>query len=666
MTQLKDIKGVGPVTLEKLNHQGIKTIKDLLFFFPSKYTNNDFNELSEIEINKSLILVARIIQKPKIYFIRKNLDKLTVQVQADEMIFNVSVFNRRYISKHLQLGEEIVVTGKFIKNRKHFTASNITLLKNYKQGIIPQYRFKDIKPGTIRKIYKEVLKQEIDLYETIPEHLLQKHQLLDINDLIYYIHEPRNEMDVVHSKKRIIYEELLGFALKITLLKDLNDSIITKPKKYDIQKVREFIKTLPFELTEDQKESTNQIFRDFKKEKQMNRLLQGDVGSGKTIISIIASYAVVTANQTVAIMAPTLVLAKQHYETFKKYLSSFKVNIELLTSDKPAKDKRLIKDKLEQHEIDIIIGTHALLNDDLDFRNLGFIVIDEQHRFGVNQRRKLRLKGVRPDILLMSATPIPRTLTISIYKDIDVSFIKQKPSGRQSVKTEIANFEAFDDLLSKIKKELDLGRQAYVICPKILDSEESTKLSVEEMYKLLSAKLEDQYTVDALHGKMTDQEKTNVLDKFYTNQTHILVSTTVVEVGVNVTNATVMIIMNAENFGLSQLHQLRGRIGRNSYQSYCYLVVDNDLYANERLNILKETEDGFKISEYDLKLRGPGEVFGSMQSGIPVFKMANLIDDEVILNQAFDDALTILASKDMISNVLKEKTIKTIESYNLD
>jgi len=398
----------------------------------------------------------------------------------------------------------------------------------------------------------------------------------------------------------------------------------------------------------------------------MNRLLQGDVGSGKTIVSVIASLACVTAGQQAAIMAPTLVLAKQHLITFKNYLNDYGVKIELLTSDLSTVEKRRIKEALRYNEIDIVIGTHALIQKDTDFFNLGFIVIDEQHRFGVKQRKILREKGVTPDILLMSATPIPRTLAISIYKDIDISFIKEKPSGRLEIKTDISSYEDLDTLLTKVQVELDKGFQAYVICPMISESDTSEKLSVEAIYKLLSQKLGHKYKVDFLHGKMNDQDKDFILKRFYNNDSKILVSTTVVEVGVNVLNATVMLVMNADTFGLAQIHQLRGRIGRNQYQSYCYLVVDDLLEASDRLKILKDTTDGFLISEYDLSLRGPGEVFGQTQSGIPNFKMANLIKDSQILEEALEDAELIINSKDTESSILRNKAIKAIESYNLD
>ena len=666
MAQLTDIKGLGPKTALKLNHLGIKTIHDLLFSFPMKYETHEIDSFDEKEIDKELTLIGRVYQTPKIYFIRKNLDKLSVQIEIDHVVFYVHIFNRRFLSKALVPGVEIVITGRFMKNFSSFTASNIVLKKNFKPGILAVYGLGDIKEAITRKIMKEILSYDYKLHETLPDFLLKKHGIPEINTLIHTIHNPKTENDIYLSKKRIIYEELLLFALKIESLRKLNQTVVTIEKKYDIQLVKDFINSLPFTLTNDQKEATNDIFRDLKQAKQMNRLLQGDVGSGKTIISIIASLAVVTARFQVAIMAPTLVLAKQHYETFNKYLSKYDIRIRLLTSEMTLSERRNVAKMIKNNQVDIVIGTHALIQENIDFHNLGFVVIDEQHRFGVKQRRELRLKGSTPDILLMSATPIPRTLAISLYKDIDISFIKEKPEGRKKIKTEIVGYEEFDDLLIKVKKELNQNHQAYVICPMIQDVDTSNKISVEEVYELLHNKLGNQYKIDTLHGKMSDDEKTIALDRFYRNSTDILVSTTVVEVGVNVKNATVMVIMNADKFGLAQLHQLRGRIGRDEHQSYCYLVVDDMLEANQRLNILVKTDDGFLISEYDLKLRGPGEVFGKSQSGIPTFKMANLINDEEILMQAFEDAAIIIESNDLQCRKLTNQAIKTIESYNLD
>ncbi len=666
MSRLTDVKGIGPKTVIKLNNQGIETVNDLLFSFPMKYETHKICTFEEIEIDKNLTLEVKVHKAAKIYFIRKHLDKLSVQVEINHLVFYANIFNRRFLSKFLTIGTEIVITGKFLNNLSSFTASSIVLKKNYKSGIIPVYNLKEIKEATSRKIIKEILSFDYQLNEALPDYYLQKHRIPEINELINKIHNPQSQSDIYISKKRIVYEELLEFAIRIETLKQLNQSIVTIKKKYDIELVREFIKTLPFTLTNDQQTATNDIFRDLKNNKQMNRLLQGDVGSGKTIISVIASLAVVTSGFQVAIMAPTLVLAKQHYKTFNKYLKDFGVNISLLTADIPIKQRRLIIEDIKNNQVSIIIGTHTLIQENIDFHNLGFIVIDEQHRFGVKQRRELRQKGATPDILLMSATPIPRTLAISIYKDIDISFIKEKPEGRKDIITEIIEFEKLDDLLKKLEPELNLHHQAYFICPKIQESETSAKISVDEVYEMLNHKVCNKYRIDILHGKLKDEVKTDVLSKFYRNFTQILVSTTVVEVGVDVKNATVMVIMNANAFGLAQLHQLRGRIGRDIDQSYCYLVVDDLLEASERLNVLKNTNDGFLISEYDLSIRGPGEVFGKVQSGIPTFKMANLINDQEILTAAFADAIEIIHREDIKSKKLRNKAIKAIESYNLD
>lgn len=666
MNQLQTVKGIGPKIEKKLNHQNIQTIEDLLFLFPMRYQFDSLNDFTEIERDLELTLKVVVTKKPRIFFIRRNLDKLTIQVKMNNMNFNVNIFNRRFLSKALAPNTEIVITGKFLKNFSNFTASNIVLFKNFNPGIKPIYNIKDISDKTLHKAIQWILSESIILIETLPDEILSKHHIPNINELISKIHLPESEMDIVLARKRIVYEELLEFAIRIETLKKLNQNIKSPKKQYDILRVREFISTLPFELTDDQKQATNDIFRDLKQDRQMNRLLQGDVGSGKTIVSIIASLAVVSSGFQVALMTPTLVLAKQHYKTYQQYFKTQGIRIGLLISELSQGERKQLIKQISNNEIDIVIGTHSLISESVDFHNLGFLIIDEQHRFGVKQRRELRLKGVSPDILLMSATPIPRTLAIAIYNDIDISFIKEKPEGRKEIHTDIVSFEEFDNVLRQIRLELDKGHQAYVICPKIEESEISQKLSVEEIFKLLEMKLPQTYRLGMLHGRLPDQEKTNIIQQFYENDIHILVSTTVIEVGVDVKNATAMLIMSADTFGLAQLHQLRGRIGRDEYQSYCYLMVDDILNASERLKIMKETNDGFLISEYDLKIRGQGEMFGQIQSGVPTFKMANLISDSHILEQALDDATIILSNNDIRSIRLKNKALNAIESYNLD
>ncbi len=660
------LDGIGKVTEKKLNSMEIFDINDLLHAYPKKYELHTLEDTDAFKLDTQLSFAVTVKKPAKVFYIRKRLTKLSVTVEMDRLIFNVHIFNREFLAKQLVEGQRIVVTGKFVSNFNNFTASGIVLEKNYRPGIIPVYNIKDINDSLIRKAIKSAFDTKYELIEEIPASILKKRRIPDINQTIRKIHFPETEEDIAISQNRIKYEELLDFALKVESLKKLNQTIFTPEKKYDIKVVKEFIEKLPFVLTEDQKQATNDIFRDLKKNRQMNRLLQGDVGSGKTIVSVLASLAVCTAGYQVAYMAPTLVLANQHYETFKRYFKNYPLTITLLTSELSTRERNDALSSILSGETDIIIGTHSLIQDDIGYHKLGFIVIDEQHRFGVEQRKQLRKKGVVPDILLMSATPIPRTLAISLLADIDVSSIMTKPAGRKPIVTDIVSFEEIDGLVKVIIREVELGHQAYFICPLIEESENSRNISLEELLPILKTKLPNNITMDVLHGKMKDQEKQDVLRRFYMNETNILLSTTVVEVGVNVQNATVMAILNANAFGLAQLHQLRGRIGRNVYQSYCYLIVDEIMAQSERLDILKQTDDGFEISEYDLKIRGPGEMFGFSQSGIPNFSMANIITDKELLEAAFQDATEIINSDDVKAKILTNKSIKLIESYNLD
>lgn len=666
MKNLLQLEGIGKVTEKKLNSIEIFDINDLLHTYPKKYELHKLENAVDFRLGSQMSLAVTVTKTAKVFYIRRNLTKLSLTVEMDRRIFNVHIFNREFLSKQLFEGQRIVITGKFLSNFNNFTANAIVIEKNYKPGIIPLYNIKNINDFTIRKAIRSALESSQELVEEIPTEILGKRNIPEINQTIRKIHSPTNESDISISRKRIKYEELLGFALKVESLKKLNKTIITPKKKYDINVVKEFIEKLPFTLTRDQKEATNDIFRDLKTPKQMNRLLQGDVGSGKTIVSILASLAVYTSGYQVAYMAPTLVLANQHYETFKNYFADYPIKITLLTSELKSSERNEALESIRSGDTDIVIGTHSLIQEDIGYFKLGFIVIDEQHRFGVEQRKLLRKKGMVPDILLMSATPIPRTLAISLLADIDVSSIMTKPEGRKVVITKILAFEEIDKLTEVIKREVSNSHQIYFICPLIEESEISRNVSLKELLPILKKKLSKNITMDVLHGKMKDQEKQAVLNRFYMNQTNVLLSTTVVEVGVNVKNATVMVIINANAFGLAQLHQLRGRIGRNIYQSYCYLVVDEIMTHSDRLDILTKTDDGFEISEYDLLQRGPGEMFGFSQSGIPDFVMANIISDKELLEAAFEDASEIIDSKDRKAKILTNKAIKLIESYNLD
>ncbi|MDY0023516.1 MAG: ATP-dependent DNA helicase RecG [Candidatus Izemoplasmatales bacterium] len=662
---LQNISGVGKVTLNKLNELNIMSIEDMLFTFPRKYEINYLNNIEEKELEKTLILKIEVTSKPKVFYIRKKLTKLTFSAKIENFKFQVSIFNREFLSHSINPGEYIVATGKFLKNFNSFSASNIVLFSNFQEGIKPLYNIKEITDYRIRKIIENIIKQDYKIIDNLPHFIKRKRNFESIDEIIKKIHLPEKISDVQKAKERMAYEEFLYFAVRVETIKKLNQRIITPKKNYDITKVKSLIQTLPFELTHDQKSATNDIFKDFNKDTRMNRLLQGDVGSGKTIVSLISAYAIVTSNYQVAILAPTLVLAQQHFQTFKRYLNGIDVKIELLTSEISQLEKKRIAKALSENKVDIIIGTHSLLQENINFSRLGFVIIDEQQRFGVEQRKVIREKGVNPDILMMTATPIPRTLAISMFENTDVSTIKEKPSDRKNIKTEIIDNDSLEKAFKVIDKEIQNNHQIYVICPLIEKSETRNQISVEEAFKIIRKRFKTA-KIDMLHGKMSDDEKINTLTNFYNNSTNILISTTVVEVGVNVNNATAMLIFNANMFGLSQIHQLRGRVGRNDFSAYCFLMVDNILEESERLEILEETNDGFLISEHDLKLRGPGEVFGSLQSGIPSFKFANIITDENLREMAFEDATEVLKSKDEISKKLVFKVIKSIDSYNLD
>ena len=662
---LKEISGVGKTTLSKLNALNITSIEDVLLTFPKKYDINKLDDITSREINKHMMFSCQIISKPKLFYIRKRLTKLSFQCEKNAFKFQVSIFNREFLSHSLNIGTFVVVSGKFIKNYYNFTASNLVLLDNFKEGIKPIYGINDITEYRMSTIVNNILQNEYNIDDDIPDFIKNEQKFLDINEIITSIHQPKTLEEIQSAKKRLIYDEFLRFGIRIELIKKLNSRITSPKKNYDINVIRDFIKKLPFELTNDQKQATNEIFLDFKKSTRMNRLLQGDVGSGKTIVSVIAAYAIVTANYQVAILAPTLVLVNQHYSTFIKLLEPQHVQVELLTSDITPNNRKNILLNVQKGKTNIIIGTHSLLQDDIIFNNLGFVVIDEQQRFGVQQRRIIREKGINPDILMMTATPIPRTLAISLFENTDVSSIKEKPSNRQNVETEVISFEDLEKAYKTIDIELSNNHQVYVICPLIEESETRTTVSVEEALNMIVKRFKTAKT-DILHGKLNDSEKTIILNRFLSNEIQILVSTTVVEVGVNIPNATTMVIFNANSFGLAQIHQLRGRVGRNDLAAYCYLVVDNLSEENDRLNILEKTNDGFKISEYDLATRGPGEVFGKTQAGIPNFKFANLINDEEIREKAFHDAKRVIESNDAISRKLTNACLKSIESYNLD
>ena len=665
--ELLTVKGIGDTMLLKLKQNAINSIIDIIHYLPSRYEKHEISSIHAMHFSETITLKATIVSPPVLNYIRKRLTKLIIEVITEEVVFKIVLFNREFLKSSLLVGAEVVVTGKFENTIKIMVASDLVLSKNYVLGIIPKYGLIDISDKVFSKLVKGSLHiNQLPFEDPLPDEIIKKQQLLTQKDMIKIAHFPTSESNILAVSRRIKYEELFRFGLRIALLRQLNDQIVSKPKKYDIDKVKHFIDSLPFELTIDQKNVTNDIFRDLKKSNPMLRLLQGDVGSGKTVCSMIAAYAVVTGHEQVAIMAPTEILAYQHYQNFKEALEPFGVQVQFLSSSIKGNERTTILNNLQEGNIHILVGTHSLIQEEINFAHLGFVIIDEQHRFGVEQRKKLRLKGLEPDVLLMSATPIPRTLSIAIFGDMDISSIKSMPIGRKKVITTVADFSAIDSVIKRVNEELILNHQAYFIVP-VIDGKEGTDLiGVSELFSILRNQISNKYNIEILHGKLKNEEKNEILSRFYEGMTQVLVSTTVVEVGLNALKATVMTVINAERFGLSQLHQLRGRVGRNDKQSYCYFLSDMVLLGNNRLDILEKTADGFEISEEDLRQRGPGEVFGSEQTGIPKFRMANIIEDEELLHLAFSDASSILNSRDLKAIKLIKNTLTMIENFQLD
>ena len=643
------LAGVGAKRADSLASLGIQTIEDLLTYYPFRYEDIQERNLNEILDQEKVTLKGLVVSPPVMSRFGYKKNRLQFRMMQDHAVFNVSFFNQPYLKDKVILSEEIAVYGKWDAKRKSLNGMKI-LGSQAVDDFSPIYHVnKSIRQTTLVDLIRRGFEEYGDLIEeNLPNGLVEKYRLLDRPTAVKSMHFPKNHEENHQAKRRIVFEEFFLFQMRLQGLKKSEKAETNGIEiLYDIQRLKQFIQKLPFELTDAQKRVTNEICRDLRSPQHMQRLLQGDVGSGKTIVAAIALYAAVTAGFQGALMVPTEILAQQHMESLLQLFDAQEVKLALLTGSMKAKERRELLELLEQGEIDIVVGTHALIQEGVEFQHLGLVITDEQHRFGVNQRKVLREKGWRPDVLFMTATPIPRTLAITAYGEMDVSVIDELPAGRIPIETRWVRTPQLNSVLDWTWKELAKGHQMYVICPLIEESEALDVKNAVEIYEKLSALFAPQYEVGLLHGKMKNQEKEAIMETFKENKMQILVSTTVIEVGVNVPNATVMLIMDADRFGLAQLHQLRGRVGRGSDASYCVLVANpkNEL-GIERMKIMTETNNGFILSEKDLELRGPGEVFGFRQSGLPQFAIADLVTDSNILEVARDEAQKLWQLKD--------------------
>ena len=648
---VKFVKGVGPNRVKLLNKLNIYNLEDLITYYPREYEDRSKpKKIADTENGEECLIEGIVTSHIKeIRTHRKNMIIYKLIVRDDTDSCELVWYNQSYLKKMFRIGETYKFFGRINKRigQTEMVSPVYDLEGNNKNTgrIIPIYPLTyRLSQNTLRHIIEEGLKQAKDkIAETLPEYILEEYKLMKLKNAMQSIHFPKELKDFGEARNRLAFEELLTMQLLLLNLKNKYKNT-EKGIKFDSKvKMSDVINDLPFKLTKAQTRVLEEIDSDMESDKAMNRLLQGDVGSGKTIVSIIAAYKAVKSGYQMAMMAPTSILASQHLENFKNVLEKYDIKCELLLGNTTKKKKEDILSRLKNGEIDIIIGTHSLLEENVIFKNLGLVVTDEQHRFGVRQRSTIVSKGKNPDVLVMTATPIPRTLALILYGDLDISIIDELPPNRKKIDTFAVRKSLEERVNNFVKKQIDEGRQAYIVCPLVEESEEIEAKSVEELTEKYKNEVFKEYKVECLHGKMKPKEKEEIMQRFKEGKIDILISTTVIEVGVDVPNSNIMVIENAERFGLAQLHQLRGRVGRGEYQSYCILKYQgNSELIRKRMQVMQETNDGFIISEKDLELRGSGEFFGTKQHGIPEFKVANLFEDMKLLKLVQSAAIKIL------------------------
>ena len=640
------LKGVGPKKVEIFHDMGIKTIEDLVLYFPKSYEDRrTVTPISELKAGSDFLIQARLVNK-RIGANRFNKKTpLVLNVSDDSGMLEVVFFNGYFLNKLFDIGKEYVFYGRVTENldRLQIVHPEFTIAGSNDdvREIIPVYSLRQgLSQKEMRRMQRDIKVVYSSIKEWIPEDIVEKNKLASLDFAISNMHFPSNAKKVLQSRYRLIFDEL--FTLETGLMYMKSDDSDVTGISIDVSKGDEFISKLPFELTSGQRESWNEIKDDLQKPKKMNRLLQGDVGSGKTIIAEAAMLSAAASGFQSVIMAPTELLARQHFDTFVKDLSDHEISPVILISSMKASDKRMAMESISSGKAKVIIATHAVLEENIVFKNLGLVITDEQHRFGVNQRRKLSGKGEGVNILVMTATPIPRTIAAILYGDLDISQIRTMPKGRKGIHTYKCSQGERNRVLNFVEKEMRAGRQAYVVAPLIEDSESIDAKSANAIFDELQDRFDD-FNIKLVHGAMKSADKDKIMQDFASGKVDLLVSTTVIEVGINVPNASVMVIENAERFGLAQLHQLRGRVGRGSDDAYCFLMcyTDSEL-ANARMDIMTGSMSGFDIAEEDLKLRGPGEIFGTRQHGLPQLKISDLLRHRDVLEAAMNSARELI------------------------
>lgn len=663
-SNIQFIKGVGEKRAKLFNSLGIFCVDSLIHFYPRKYEDwSASKSLEAVKSGETVSIKATLITPVKEAMIRRGLTLFKCKFSDGENVISVTIFNNKYLAKSLRIYEDYYLYGKIEKSLLNFSMNSPKIEKAENiLAIQPVYPAKEkLTSRSISKIMKTALDELGEIEETLDDEIMQKYSLISLDKAIRNIHFPNSADDYLPARKRLIFEELLTLQLGLLKLKSNKKSETALVIKDDYS--GEFEKLLPFNLTNAQKRTIYECLQDMKSKYPCNRLVQGDVGSGKTAVAASLIYSVIKNGYQATMMAPTEILATQHYESLLKILAPAGINIRLLTGSTPAKEKKEIKKALFDGEIDLIIGTHALIQNDVAFKNLALVITDEQHRFGVKQRAQLAEKGEDVHTIVMSATPIPRTLGLILYGDLDISILDELPPGRQEIRTDVVDSRYHKRLYKFIKDAIARGEQCYIVCPAVEENETNIKSAEELADELANGEFKG-YNLGILHGKMKPKDKEAIMKSFASGKVSLLVATTVVEVGVDVPNATIMVIENAERFGLSTLHQLRGRVGRGNKKSYCVLVSDaKGETARERLMTMKKYSDGFKIADTDLKLRGPGDFFGSRQHGLPELKIADMVEDMDTLQNAQECAKSILRNDFSLSNhpALKNQMNKMFE-----